>query len=113
VLKTHKVYFKCFKCFIWLLQVFHVDVVKVDCDVAYVAMVVHVCCKSLFPMFQLFFQTYVTSAFIWMLHIFHTYVASVLCGCCVCFTWFSSVSRVSSTFRRMLQVLHLDVSKVD
>jgi hypothetical protein len=34
--------------------VFHVAVAKVDRDVAYVAMVVHVCCKLLFPMFHLF-----------------------------------------------------------
>ena len=30
------------------------DVAKVDRDVAYVAMVVHLCCKRLFPMFHLF-----------------------------------------------------------
>ena len=34
---------------------FHADVAKVDRDVAYVAMVVHVCCKLLFLMFHLFF----------------------------------------------------------
>ena len=54
---------------------FLVNVVKVDRDVV---MVVHVCCKLLFLMFQLFFQTYVTSVFIWMLHMFHTYIANVL-----------------------------------
>jgi hypothetical protein len=43
--------------------VFHVDVAKVDRDVAYVAMVVHVCCKLLFPMFLLFFHMYVASVF--------------------------------------------------
>jgi len=32
------------------------DVAKVDRDVAYVAIVVHVCCKLLFPMFCLFFS---------------------------------------------------------
>jgi hypothetical protein len=69
-----------------MLQVFHMDVVKVDPDVAYIAMVVHICCKLLFLIFYLFFQTYVAIVFIWMLHIFHTYVASVLSGCCVCFT---------------------------
>jgi hypothetical protein len=37
-----------------MLQVFHVYVAKVDRDVAYVAMVMHVCCKRLFQMFQLF-----------------------------------------------------------
>jgi hypothetical protein len=34
---------------------FYKDVAKVDCDVAYVAMVVHVCYKLMFPMFNLFF----------------------------------------------------------
>ena len=38
-----------------MLQLFRMDVAKVDRDVAYVAMVVHVCCKLLFPMFDLFF----------------------------------------------------------
>jgi hypothetical protein len=69
-----------------MLQVFNADVVKVDMDVAYFAMVVHVCCKLLFLMFHMFFQTCVASVFIWMLHMFHTYVATVLSGCCVCFT---------------------------
>jgi hypothetical protein len=44
--------------------VFHVDVAKVDRDVAYVAIIVHVRCKCLFPMFHLFFQTYVANVFI-------------------------------------------------
>ena len=43
-------------------------------------------------------------------YMFHTYVASVLSRCCVYLQWFSSVS---SIFRRMLQVLYLDVLKVD
>jgi hypothetical protein len=60
------------------------DVAKVDQDVAYVAMIVHVHCKCLFSMFHLFFQTYVASMFIWMFHMFHIYVANVLSGCCIC-----------------------------
>jgi hypothetical protein len=36
--------------------VFHTNVVKVDRDVAHVAMVVQVCCKLLFSMFHLFFS---------------------------------------------------------
>ena len=59
-----------------------------------------------------------------MLHMFHTYVASVLSGYCVCFAivfkWFlGAFASVSDTFssvsfvcRRMLQLFHLDVSKV-
>jgi hypothetical protein len=46
------VYFKCFRYCICMLQVFHMDVTKVDRDVAYVAMAIHVCCKRLFQMFQ-------------------------------------------------------------
>jgi len=65
--------------------VFQMDVAKVNRDVAYVTMVVHVCCKLLFLMFHLFFETYIASVFIWMLHIFYTYVASVLFGYCVYF----------------------------
>jgi hypothetical protein len=90
---------------------------------SYVAMVVPVGCKLPFPMFHLFFQMYVPSVLIYMLHMFQTYVASVLSGCCVCFTMVFKcfqvflqvfqmhVLRVSSAFRRMLQVLHLDVQK--
>ena len=75
--------------------------------------------------FICFFQMYVTSVFIWILYMFHTYVASVLSGCCVCFTMVFKcfqvflqvfqihVSSISSAFRRMLQVLYLNVSKVD
>ena len=64
------------------------------------------------------FQTYVASVFIWILHMFHTYVASVLFGCCLCFAMVSSVFQVFFAsvlfiFFHMLQVLHLDVSKVD
>ena len=47
-----------------MLQAFQMDVVKVDRDVAYVAMLVHECCKLLFPMFHLFVQTHVASVFI-------------------------------------------------
>jgi hypothetical protein len=68
-------------CFRGMLQVFYVDVAKLDRDVAYVAMVVHVCCNLLFLIFDLFFQTYVASVFIWMLHMFHTYIASILYRC--------------------------------
>jgi hypothetical protein len=107
-----------FKCFIYMLQVFHVDVAKVDQDVAYVAMVIHICCKHLFLMFQLF-QTYdahvylgvayvshlCCKCFIQMLHRLHTYVASVSSRCCICFAIATHV--FSSCFTRMLQVFQL------
>jgi hypothetical protein len=37
-----------------MLQVFHVNVAKVDQVATYVAMAIHVCCKHLFQMFQFF-----------------------------------------------------------
>jgi hypothetical protein len=66
-----------------MLQVFHVDVAKVDCDVAYVVMAIHISCKRLFQMFQLFKMD----------------VACVLSKYYICFT-------------HMSQVLHLDVAYV-
>jgi hypothetical protein len=85
-LKEHvtNICFECFRYFRGMLQLFYIDVAKVDQDVAYIAIVVHVCYKCLLPMFHLCFWMYVTSVFIWMLHMFHTYVACVLSGCCVC-----------------------------
>ena len=47
--------FKCFRCFVGMFQMFHADGAKIDQDVAYVAIVVHVCSKRLFPKFHLFF----------------------------------------------------------
>ena len=104
---------------------FYTDVAKVDRDIAYVAMVVHVCCKLLFPMFHLFFQSTLQVCllvccicFTHMLQVFYLDVAYVL-------QWFLSVfhmflqvfqmhvSCVSSAIRRILQVLHPDVLKVD
>ena len=76
--------FKCFRCFRGMLQVFYIDVAKVDRDVPYVVMVVHVCCKRMFLMFHLFFRC--------MLQVF-------LSGCCICFT-------------HMLQVFYLNVAYV-
>jgi hypothetical protein len=48
----------------------------VDLNVAYV---LHMSCKSMFEMFQLF-QSYVA------ISVFMLQVASVLSGCCICFT---------------------------
>jgi hypothetical protein len=83
VLKEHvaNVCFKCFRYFRGILQVFYIDVAKVDRDVAYVAMVVYVCCKCLFLMFHLLFRRMLQSC---------------LSGCCICFT-------------HMLQVFYVDV----
>jgi hypothetical protein len=84
------------------------DIAKVDRDVAYVAMVVHVCCKGLLPMFHLCFQTYVASVFIWMLHMFHTYVVFVLSGgVCKGFQVFSGIF-----FKCFISILQVCVSNV-
>jgi hypothetical protein len=79
---------------------FHLDVAKVDWDVAHVAMAIHVCFKCMFRMLHLFFQTYVRMCFTWMLHMFLQ----------VFQMYISSVSAISVC---MLQVFHLNVSKVD
>jgi hypothetical protein len=58
-----------------MLPSFHIDVAKVDWDAAYIAMVVHVCCKVLFLMFHLFF--YCKHVYLDVAYVF-THVASVL-----------------------------------
>jgi hypothetical protein len=67
----------CFRCFRNMLQVFYMDVIKVDRDVAYVAMAIHVCFKCMFQMFYLF-SDICCKCFIWILYMFHTYLTSVL-----------------------------------
>jgi uncharacterized CHY-type Zn-finger protein len=64
-LKVHvaKVCFNCFRCFRDMLQVFHMDIAKIDRDVAHVAMVVHAYCKRPFQI-HLLFQIYVASVLI-------------------------------------------------
>jgi hypothetical protein len=80
-----------------MLQVFQMDVAKVDRNVA---MVIHVCHKGLLPMFHLCFRTYIASVFIWMLYCmcfismlrmfanvfkcFKLFLASVSEACCKC-----------------------------
>jgi hypothetical protein len=102
--------------------------------VSYVTIVSEAYCKHMLRVFQMF-QRYVlsvfsgrivASVFIWMLHMFHTYVACVLFGCLrtvvmvfKCFQVFffqvfqKHILSVSTAFRHMLQLLYLDVSKVD
>jgi hypothetical protein len=77
------VHFKYFTYFRGMLQVFHMDVTKVDYDLVYVAIDVHACCKCLSLKFHLFFFS------ICMLQV-------GLSGCCVCFT-------------HMLQAFYLDI----
>jgi hypothetical protein len=57
---------------------FQMDVVKVDPDVAYVAMVVHVCCKGLLPMFHLcFLDACCKCVYLNVVYVSHK--------CCMCF----------------------------
>jgi hypothetical protein len=73
--------------------------------------------------FICFFQMYVASVFIWKLdmfqHICCKYFIWMLRTCCKGFQVFSCVflqvfqTHVLFVFRRMLQMLYLDVSKVD
>jgi hypothetical protein len=102
-----------------MLQVFHINVANVDRDVAYVVMVIHICCKRMSLMFHQFFQTYVASVFISMLHmfsqtcVFYLDIVYVCNGFQVFLQVFEThVSSVSSTFRRMMQALHLNVANI-
>ena len=90
-----------------MLHAFHLDVAKVDRDVAHVVMVILVCCNCMFQMFYLFFQTYVASVFVWMLHMFHIYVARVLSECSVFKCLFMSFQVFCMCFRCMFQVFHM------
>jgi hypothetical protein len=61
---------------------FHVNVAKVDRDVAYVAIVVHVCCKCLSLVFHLFFVHVSFTCFKRMSQLFHL-SSFVCCKCCI------------------------------
>jgi hypothetical protein len=68
------------------VQLFRMNVAKIDRDIAYVTMVVHICCKRLFPMFHLFFRRILQVCLSW---------------CYICFT-----------YTYMLQVFYPDVAYV-
>jgi hypothetical protein len=98
------------------------NVAKVDQNIAYVVMVVYLCCIRLSPIFHLFFQTYIASVF----HPDVTYVSHIYCKC---FIWmlrmscngytrfFPSVLDVCykcfNCFGRILQVFRPDITKAD
>ena len=76
-----KVYFRCFSRFKGMLQLFLMDVAKVDRGCC-------ICCKCFKCMLQAFFQNVwsifrrmLQSFFIWMLHMYHTCVAKVCFSC--------------------------------
>jgi hypothetical protein len=113
--------FKSFRCFRGTLQVFHTDVAKVDWDVAYVAMVVHVYCKSLSPCFICFPHVRCKCIYLDVAYVSHI--------CCKCFIWMLRMAIIffKCFFRCFLDAcfkcficlflcckcLHLNVSKVD
>jgi hypothetical protein len=93
---------------------------QVFLDVAYVAMIIHVCCKCLFKIFYLL-QTYVARCLIMMLHMLqwlYTYVVNVCSKCFICFRhmlqevlfYVASVSWASESDPR---VRDTDITKVD
>ena len=83
----------------------HMDVAKVDRDVAHVAIDIHVCCKCLFEMFHLFF--------ICMLQVFDLDVASVFTHMLQAFI--RNISSISDAFCKcfigMLHLFHTDVAR--
>jgi hypothetical protein len=113
-----------------MFQVFHTNIVKVDHDVAYVVMTIYVCFRCMFQMvhcsrecciYICVLQAYVSSVFMCFIRMF----TSVSFECCIYMQWFSNVFlavfasildtvlSVSSVFFCMLQLLLLDVLKVD
>jgi hypothetical protein len=122
--------------------VFYIGVVKIDRDIAHVAMTIYACFKCMLQRFHLF-QAYVASVLfeccksrpIWMLHIyacckrmfssvfncfkrmFQTFYLDVAYILQLLHTWFSGVLNVCckcfSCFGRMLQVFYLHIVKVD
>jgi hypothetical protein len=101
----------CCKCF-------HTDIAKVDRDVAYVAMVVHVYYKSLSTMFHLFSDVCCKHVYLDVAYVFTHMLQVLYLDVCVCLQWFSSVfASVSDAsfkcFICLFCMLHPNVSKVD
>ena len=97
----------CFECFRGMLQVFQMDVAKVNRDVAYVAMVVHVFRKGMLPMFHVFLDVYRKCVYLNVVYIF-THMMQVFYLDVAMFTMVSSVFRCfCKCFRNMFQMFHL------
>jgi hypothetical protein len=69
-----------------MLQEFCMDVAKIDRDVAYVAMVIHICCKHMFPMFHLLYCKCVYLDVAYVLYIYCKRFIWMLRMCCNCFS---------------------------
>jgi hypothetical protein len=80
----------CFRCFRYMLQMFRIDVSKVNLSVTHIAMVIHVCFKCF-----IYFRR--------LLQMFHLNVSKVAIH--ACFKRFIC-------FRLLLQMFHLNVSKL-
>jgi hypothetical protein len=80
-LKAHvaSICLKCFRCFIWMLHVFHLNIAKVGQDIAYVAINIHLYCKCMSKYFNCFFRT--------ILQMCVPDVLAVSSRCCMCFIW--------------------------
>jgi hypothetical protein len=88
--------FNRFRCFVVTFQVFHADIAKVDRDAAYVTIIVHVCCKCLFPMFHLFFSDVCCKCiYLDVAYVSHICCKSILSAYCICLQCFCMC------FRRM------------
>jgi hypothetical protein len=106
----------CSKCFIYItctLQVFHLDVAKVDLDVAYTCMlqayvssvsgVSYTCCKCFIRMLHMFAMTF--KCFPGVLQVFQTYIANVSSGCCKSRASVAHVAMGSACRSHLLQLL--------
>jgi hypothetical protein len=97
---SHMLQNSCFKCFIGMLQVFHMDVAKENQNVACIAMVVHISCKLLFPMFIYFSDICCKCVYLDVAYVLHIY-----CKCGVFYNDFKCFSvvfaSISSVFRRL------------
>jgi hypothetical protein len=85
----------CFKCFIGMLQVFYIDIVEVDREVAHIAMVFSSICPKCFVCFRCMLQVFhldvakvdLDITYTCMLQIYISSVSAVLYVCCKCFIW--------------------------
>ena len=101
--------FQVFQLFKMYVSIVSYDVTKLDQDIAYVAMVVHICCKRLSLISHLFFlYTYVASVSNTCLKCFiclFLYVASVVSGCFKSRSVVASPSSLSAASPRSLVLL--------
>jgi hypothetical protein len=96
-----------------MLHVFYLDVAKVDRHVAHVAMIIHVRCKCMLQMFQLFLDVCCKcmfskcySCFRRMSQVFYPNVASVSFGCCKIRSEFAYITMIILLcFKRILHML--------